>query len=413
MLELKRSEADEVAGLPGWVLLFGRRKVGKTYLVQRFLRSDVYVIVRRDGVIIAEGLGVGRIEGLENLADALGPRLEAGATVIVDEFQRLPESFLDEITRYHPNGRLVLTGSSLRVVSSVLGTRSPLLGLAYPYRLGLVRPSDLLTSLSSWKPETAVAYAAYLREPWLVPLLKGPGDIGTAIHGAIGSLRFAVPALIGEVFVESERLLTQTYEAILRGLGAGLWRPGDLANRLQNTGVIGREGSNFLRSYLKNLETMGLVEQLPILGKSKWTAYRLTSPLLETYYYLADRHGIDEKDRPMRVIAPNLKRMVNQAIERFVGELFVQVEEGQPEISFDPELDFVVTRGREREPIVVGEVKWGKYNSADVRRFKEKVEALDCRKVLVVRRRLASVAVDGVDMLEPKDLIKLASQRDR
>ena len=410
VVELQRSEAEEIARLPGWVLIFGRRKVGKTYILERFLKHDVYVVVRRDGVIIADGLGVGRIEGPDRLADAIGPRLEQGATVVVDEFQRLPDSFLDEIATYHPDGRLILSGSSLRVVNSVLGSRSPMLGLAYPYRVGLVRPVDLLRSLSAWDPAAAVSYAAYLREPWLVPLLEGPGDLERTIHDIIPPLRFAVPALVGEVFVESERTLTQTYEAILRGLGAGLWRPGDLAHLLQNTGVIGKEGSNFLRSYLKNLETMGLVQQLPVFRKRKWAVYRLTSPLLETYYYLADRHRIDERDCPLRVMAPNLKRMVHQAVERFIGELFVQLEEGQLEHSFDPELDIIVTRGREREPIVVGEVKWSKYDGRDIDRFMEKVKDLDCRKVFVVKKRTSSVDARGLEVLDAKDLVALAKK---
>lgn len=406
MVVLQRSEAEEVREQPSWVLLFGRRKVGKTFLVRNFLEWDVYVMVRRDGVSIAEGLDVGWIEDPRALSGAVGRALGEGRTVVVDEFQRLPEWFLDEVSLHHPSGKLILSGSSMRVVDKVLGSRSPLLALVFPYRLDLVRPRDVLVSLGEMDPARAIEFGAFLREPWLTQLVRGWKDVERELYRTLSTARFAVPALVGEVFVESERSMSRVYEALIRGMGGGLWRPGDLAHRLTNTGLIGTEGSNYIREYLHNLETMGLVTSIPLFRKARMKAYRLTSSFMETYYYIADRHQTDEVDRPFGEVRENLRKMVAQAVERFVGRAFADLEDGQLECSFDPELDLVVTGGRERRPVVVGEVKWGRYDAGDVRTFAAKVEDLRCRKVFLCRDVVEAERVGEVEVMGPADLVR-------
>jgi hypothetical protein len=381
VLILERSEVTKLRDTPGWILIYGRRKVGKTFLIRNFLEYDIFVTVKRDGQSYSQGLVEQRFGSFEDLIDTLKAHIEAGRTVVVDEFQRLPEGFLDELAIFHPSGRVMLSGSSLHVVEKVLGSGTPLLGLVSVHRLDLVRPKDMLSSLTHMRPDVAISYAAYLREPWLVPMLKQAQDINKALHHVIPQARYAVSALVGEVFTESDRQMSQTYEAIIRGIGAGLWRPGDLAHRLQNAGLIGNEGSNYLRPYLVNLERMGLVETVPLFGKAKWRVYRLKSQFLETYYYLSDKHQIDEIDRPYRDIKFNLQKMVTQSVERFVGQLFQQVEEGQLEYSFEPELDFIITSGRKRTPVLVGEVKWGRIDKKDVKVFADKVEDMTCRDI--------------------------------
>ena len=154
---------------------------------------------------------------------------------------------------------------------------------------------------------------------------------------------------------------------------------------------------------------MGLVETVPIYQKAKMKVYRLKSQFLETYYYLADRHQTDEIDRTLMEIKHNLRRMVSQSVERFVGQLFQQLEEGQLEYSFDPELDFIITTGRKRTPVVVGEVKWGRYDRRDVKVFADKVEDLTCRKVFITKRVTSKGRVDDVEVLDASGLIDLAT----
>jgi len=361
MLIIERSEIREIEDQPGWILLYGRRKVGKTFMLRNFIKHDVLVSVRRDRISYATGLPMSRVTSSETLIDLIGPVLKDGGTVIVDEFQRLPDSFLDEVATFHPEGRLILSGSSLAVVSRVLGVGSPMLGLTSVHHLRLVRPTDVLSSLVDRSPETAVPFAAYLRDPWLVPMQEGRRSLEPFLHSVMASSRMAVPALIGEVFTESDRSLSQVYEGVIRALGARLWKPGDIAGRLHESGLVSSGGSPQVLQYLANLADMGLVDRVGILGKKRLKAYRLASNVMDTFYYLADKHMIDEEDRSLKDIKENLQRSVSRAIERFVGELFSQLSDGQVEYSFEPEIDFVITRGRKRSPTVAGEVHWGRF----------------------------------------------------
>ena len=408
MRAIPRSEAEDVKAIPGWVLLYGRRKVGKTFLLRHFVPHDAYFSVRRDGSVLFEGPPMESMGSPTALMERLGGLLRAGRTVVMDEFQRLPDAFLDDVAILHPSGRLVLSGSAMGVVGRVLGRKAPLLGLASPYRLGLVRPSDALLGLDAKRDGSNVPHAAYLRDPWLVDILQPGTDFTRALHKALGLSRLTVPALIGEIFLESDRSLSQVYEGVIRGLGAGLWAPGDLAQRLHEMGLTSNGASASVMPYISNLEEMGLVESLPVHGKVRKRAYRLPSPIMDTYYYLADKHQVDEVDRPLAEIGANLERSISRGVERFVGALFHELEGGQLEQAFDPEIDIVVTRGRKRVPVLVGEVKWGKYDQGDVAGFARKVEGMSCRKVFVARSPKAPRRVGDIEVMGPGDLLDIA-----
>ena len=297
----------------------------------------------------------------------------------------------------------------MRVVNRVMGIGAPLVGLMSVYQLGLLRPTDALRAFQGSGPELAVPLSAYLRDPWLIDMYKGETDLAVFLHKAIRASRMAIPALIGEVFVESERSLTQVYEGVLRGVGAGLWSPGQVAHRLHTTGLLGSDAATHVMPYLKNLEDMGLVTSVDIFGMRRRKVHRLVSQMMDTFYYLADRHQTDEVDRPLEEVRPNLRRMVSQAVERFVGELFSQLEEGRLEYSFDPELDFIITKGRNRTPSTVGEVRWGRYARSDVEDFAGKVENLDCRKVFVTPRVSSASRIGEVEVLGATDILRMAS----
>ena len=82
---------------------------------------------------------------------------------------------------------------------------------------------------------------------------------------------------------------------------------------------------------------------------------------------------------------------------------------GQVDASFDPEIDFVITRGRKRKPVVAGEVRWGRFSTRDVMAFSRKVDDLDYRKIFVVPRVRTHDMVGGVGVLDASALVDLAS----
>jgi len=44
-----RKEADIIKSLNEWLLIYGRRKTGKSFLVRRFIKFDEYYFVSRSG----------------------------------------------------------------------------------------------------------------------------------------------------------------------------------------------------------------------------------------------------------------------------------------------------------------------------------------------------------------------------
>jgi AAA+ ATPase superfamily predicted ATPase len=98
-----------------WTLLYGRRKVGKTFILKHFVKLDHYAYVGRDGTVWVEKADVERFTVLEDFIRFTCGALQAGKTVAIDEFQRLPEHVLERIAGVHPNGKLVLSGSNMSV----------------------------------------------------------------------------------------------------------------------------------------------------------------------------------------------------------------------------------------------------------------------------------------------------------
>ncbi len=404
---IERREARELAESTGWLLIYGRRKVGKTFLVRRAVKWDAYFTVRRDGVIVSEGVPPKHIETFPMLLDIVKKMLEEGKTVVVDEFQRLPEVFLDEVATIHPSGRLLLVGSSMRVVERIVGKGSPLLGLMAERKIGLIGPADSLVSTASqMEPERAVGLASYLVDPWILPHLRG-AFTAEVVYNVLKSARFAIPALVGEVFSEDERQLTRVYDAILRAVGAGQWRTREIASSLYSRRVIDSADVSKIMPYLRNMTQMDLVEAVPLYGQ-KEHYHRLKSPIMEAFYYLVDRYAFDEIDMALSEVRPTIEKICNLHLQNFVAKLFAELKGGKQAFYFAPsqEIDFVITV--RRKPVLVGEVKWGKVSSADVDKFINVAAAFpDAERVFVCRKKLKH---EMANIVTPVDLVRLANK---
>ena len=86
----------------------------------------------------------------------------------------------------------------------------------------------------------------FLRDPWLLQFYDG--DVMDSVRSALPSVR----DLVGEVFFEEDRTLTETYEGILRALAVGNIFPKDITSYL---------GKSFrdIKPFLVNLMEMGFI----------------------------------------------------------------------------------------------------------------------------------------------------------
>lgn len=401
-----RDESDEIKKLNGWILIFGRKKVGKTFLIKNFLEYDVFFRVNRDGSILAEKFAISTINNMDDFSRAVSELLLADKKVVIDEFQRLPESVIERISTLHPKGKVIFSGSSMRVIKKLFGSKSPLLGLAMQYRLGLIRPVNILRELSKKMDAIeAIELAPYLADAWTIPFFATEGDSEKVIYDLLKYSKFTVPSLVGEIFTEEEREFTKVYEAILRLIGAGELDYKNIASILAGRKVIERADSSLIIPYIKNMEGMGLIESLPIFS-SKKKMYRLSSPIMEAFFYLADRYGFEDRDVSFEEARPTIEKLRNFAVQNFIGDLFASAYHGKKEYYVTPskEMDFIITV--RNKAILIGEVKWGKYDGNDLKKFVEKSTFIKAEKIFITKNK-NEIKMDNVKIMDVDDILAM------
>ena len=392
-MEFARSELDDTGS--GWTLVYGRRKVGKTYMLKRFIDWDVYLLVGLEGTVWVEGADVGRLDSMDSVVDLVSRLLRSGRTVIIDEFQRISMENLERIASLHPDGRLVLSGSSMGVMSRIMGPGSPLLGRFREKRVGLIGPEDLLSALPKRLP---LDYAPYLSDPWTVPLLNGK-DILRDLYSLLGGIVNTIPSLIGEIFHSEDRNLSEVYQGILGCMGSGTKRPAKIASTLYHRDVISKDSSSHVSSYINTVKGMGRVKELGIYGQKR-SAYRLGSPVFRVYYYMESRYGLERGLPVFDEVKENLRSVHHSCMEDYLVHVVSRSMGGYPKYSFEPEIDGVVV-DRKGRPKATIEVKWGRIRNSDVDGFLEKTDHIDAPRYVVGKRALDR---DDVTFLTPTDV---------
>ncbi|MCK5772763.1 MAG: AAA family ATPase [Thermoplasmata archaeon] len=395
-LEFNRREARDIEGV--WALLYGRRKTGKTYLLRHMIEDAQYILVGREGTVWIEGNPDRRIRSIDELTQHVREALERGERIILDEFQRIPMDDLEWISSVHPAGQLILSGSSMSVVKKVLGPGSPLLGRFRERRLSLISPIDLFRDDRS---EFGLDHAPYLSDPWTIPLLKG-GDLLKDIYRLLEGTAYTVPSLVGEIFHEEDRTLSEIYQSLLSSIGSGRSRPHEMATDLFRKGVISKESPSQVSPYLKALEKMGLIESIRIFQKKRNTL-RFASPVMTLYYYMDGKYGLEKGLPPFDTVKQNLRRIHSICMEHYLTRAFAKKMGGELRYSFDPELDGVVVNRNER-PIAAIEVKWKDLRGYDIENFMEKTRDLDCNKIILTRSNYRGEH-EGVSILSERDII--------
>ncbi|WP_244263069.1 hypothetical protein [Saccharolobus islandicus] len=158
-----------------------------------------------------------------------------------------------------PSGILVAIGSSYGIVNKVFDRNSPLLGIFTPSEIVLISYEDVLSQLND--PVLSVLY----RDPWIIPFIESYDELKKRIK----EFSLVAKGLIGEVFKEEERQLTDLYYKILLTLGEGVWRSKEIA------GIVQREEPT-ITSMINKLAKMRLVSKILTLGKENY--YKVSSP---------------------------------------------------------------------------------------------------------------------------------------
>jgi AAA+ ATPase superfamily predicted ATPase len=385
---------------PTLALVYGRRRVGKTYLLTHCWpasRTFYFVAAESTGAVNRRELlaAISRRFRLELdpadfptwrtvfrlLFELASPR---PLVVVLDEFQYLMgtgqgvPSHLSAVYDVHKDRRpfaVVLSGSAVRTMESLQAGDSPLYGrLARTLR---IEPFDYLDAAALMPferaKECATAYGIYGGTPrYLRSLRAGRSlaeNVATDVLAPGGQVRTQV-----ETVIDQERGLrdTEEYKAILRAVGRGRTQLNDIAM------YVGLPNGTPLRKKLDRLVALGYVAASRNFDARKKAPFRysLADPALRFHATLVERYRpelekndardvwnsyiVHELDSYMGLV---FERIVEQAYHRLRARLKLPMIaewsrwEGTDRDGASREIDIVArfTDGR----MLTGAIKWG------------------------------------------------------
>jgi len=179
----------------------------------------------------------------------------------------------------------------------------------------------------------------------------------------------------------------------------------NIASILAGRKVIERADSSLIIPYIKNMAGMGLVDSLPIFSSRK-KMYRLSSPIMEAFFYLADRYGFEDRDVSFEEARPTIEKLKNFAVQNFIGDLFAGAYHGKKEYYVTPskEIDFIITV--RNKAVLIGEVKWGKYDGNDLKKFVEKSTFIKAEKIFITKSK-NEIKMDNVKIMDVYDILAM------
>jgi AAA+ ATPase superfamily predicted ATPase len=380
------------------VLLYGRRRVGKTVLARHWAETTglptVYWAVEREPANLQRRKLAARVL---NLPLSQAPIFEAWADLwstiatiigdrpqilIIDEVTYAAESdpaFLSSLQHAwdqklkHSKLVLLLSGSHVHTMETLLARGSPLFGrFTGQWHLQPLRFSALRQFLPKWPADQRVAvYAilggvpAYLE--WLRPDQSLPENLRDVIL-APGSLFVSEP----ELLLYDELREPRVYQAILQAIGAGAHTLDDISN----TALIGK---THLSAYLGRLQELHLVERrLPATVPptkrriSRLGRYHIVDPFLHFYFSFVAPRRDEVGYRPEPVLAAiqeQLRSFVGQTAFESLARAWVDWAGQAGRLSFEAEhvgsfwsratqVDVVAVNWPKKQ-ILLGECKWG------------------------------------------------------
>ncbi len=410
MAIIKRRELEE-ALRARWLLLYGRRKTGKTFYVREMGEYSGYFVVTR-------GKSVVNVDTGEELPERefirLLPYLLQGSRVVIDEFHRLDEPFFSLLQGLSGRGELTLITSTRHYFKRLIGSGSPLLGLFHLQEVGLVDPRDAIIYVHGlgYKGKTLMELSCLLQEPWLAPYVE---TFGKNAPGKIGYvLRDYVPSLVGEIFNEEERELSRRYFAILEAVADGKRTSGEIASELFSRGLVEKNSPGSVSPYLETLVGMGILERVPFKGgRGRGYHYRHLSPVMDFAFYLNSKYGFFETGLPEKRIASLLEERLPRYMEGFFETLLAREHGLQPVRIELPELEVDVALRRHKKLHLAAEIKWKeKITKKDIKNAEDKLSRLNAPKKLLIVPDKSKIPQEpeGVHVVDWRDFLKLSER---
>ncbi len=369
---IERPEADKINKIRKWVLVYGRRKTGKTFLVREFVKYDEYFFVKRNRTILDKDNNEITVKTLKEIIKrTLGQK-----TIVIDEFHRLGEDFLDFLHYLNGKGKLILISSTLWLARKFFEKNSPLLGLIAEFPIGLIELTDTLKKIKTIAvkdKKTIVELAVLAREPIILPFIENKVELAEIIL----YYKNAIPALVGEIFKEEEKELSPIYEGILRAVATGKRISSEISSALFARELIQKDDPSIIQQYLSNLVKFGILKKIRIYGKKNRFVYEHTSPLFWLYFYADEKYNIGERKLSSKEITLIINEVMPKIIESTIRGWLAKIYGLQEAIGEIKGKDIDICLLRFKKPYLAAEVKWKKnINKTDIKKAEANLDVI-------------------------------------
>ena len=401
------------------VIVYGRRRVGKTRLLREFcLSSGVECVfyasvpqpeeVARDELIeaIRRSLGLrvtGRdvaevIETLSRLLRSLGRR----AALVLDEFQYMALSspglvgrlqrLIDEALSDDGSLMLVLCGSAVSFMEAeLLGYKSPLYGRrSASIRLRPLNPVKVAGFYPGWPfKEVLEAYGVLGGTPAYHRLFNPREDLRSNI---LKNILTQGSYLLDEAFnlLRQEVREPRTYFTILSGVAAGVMSPAKLA-------ALAGIDSRTVGKYVSLLEGLDILRRVAPLGRRKPVQVRFADNYFRFWFtFVKPYQGLIEGG-----LGEDVLKIIESRWGEYMGSVFEDaVAEMVPELRRAGVIKVLPLKygrwwhkGEEIDLVIAGEgeaqfieVKWASLTARDVRRALDGLRAKAVKTGVMFRR---------------------------
>ena len=360
------------------VLIYGRRRVGKTYLIKKLMenKDSLYLMcldrsVRENienfsRVASFRGLPFIKSENLIEFFERLKPYLD-GYIVVLDEFQYLIENdkgilgdvqyVFDEIL-HDSKMMFIICGSSMGTVEKVgADMRSPLYGrfvsrmkvnpMGFRDVIGFHRDKSFEDIMRIYSAVGGIPlYHTYFKRGFwkdVKDTFFNPGHV---------------------LYNEAEFLLRQElrdigrYEAILRSMAEGNTRVTSIAN----SAYMDAKDIPKYMSVLINLGIVGKISPVTAPPKARNSIYEISDNYFRFWLRFVDRFRgeieLGELSSPVEYLKENIASYVGKKVEDVVRELLRnEYEKVGRWWKKDVEIDIIALNEKKKD-ILFGEVKW-------------------------------------------------------
>ncbi|OIO07736.1 MAG: hypothetical protein AUJ52_09530 [Elusimicrobia bacterium CG1_02_63_36] len=342
--ELKTLKQIASSDRAEFLLLYGRRRVGKSELIDRFIKSQfgVRLLAREESEALqlkqfSEVLADHFQDGLlktnpftkwDAFFSYLADKSKERVVIALDEFPYLVEAnhSLPSLLQYHwdqklrkTNIFLILCGSSIAMMESLMGSKSPLYGRRTTQ--ALLKPLQFADALPQLGPmrHAVEAYSVFGGTPAYLVEYDRHKDFRHNIRGKIMSPERALYRDV-EFVLRQEVREPRSYFSILESIAKGNTKIGHIIN---DTGL----DKGVVAKYLGVLIDLHLVQrEVPVTekspGKSRRGIYRLSDHFFRFWFRFVYPHmQAIEQGRQDWV----MDQVLRPRLDEFVGPIFEQV----------------------------------------------------------------------------------------